>query len=506
MATINVDWSKPDTISATTARTTEQKARDDAQSRLFNPPSGDTYSLTDLPTGAVRRFASGSGWKFQEYNGSTWDDLPLDAANALLAASITPGRLAAQGAQTAGTSPTFTLALTGYALTNYVPFIVKFHAAASAAATLNVNSTGAKSIYRNGAAVSSTNPIVANEMYLCCYDGTQFQLLENKIQAYDLNDQAVTNDKLRDSAATSVIGRSANSTGAPADISATSDGQVLILDGTTLKFDTLKTASIPDGAVTLDKLNIAGGADIGADLADSDTMAVSDASASNANRKFSVSRLWTYISGKITGAVSTVLTSNLTASRAVVSNASGKLAVSAVTSTEIGYLDGVTSAIQTQLDAKAPLASGGSASLSGSNPMIFTSVPAWPVKRVTLMFNGVELPGSPQTAVLRLRTASGAVTTGYSASCSRIDDSVTSLSLSTGFRIITSGSASLHGAITLTRYNTTSDRWYASGVLAGAASFTVLVSGSVNLGGELVGAEMYHSSGSFGGDIRYLFE
>ncbi len=43
----------------------------------------------------------------------------------------------------------------------------------------------------------------------------------------------------------------------------------------------------------------------------------------------------------------------LTASRALVSDGSGKVSVSAVTATELGYLDGVTSAIQTQLNAKA---------------------------------------------------------------------------------------------------------------------------------------------------------
>lgn len=47
----------------------------------------------------------------------------------------------------------------------------------------------------------------------------------------------------------------------------------------------------------------------------------------------------------------------LTANRALITNGSGKVAVSAVTSTELGYLDGVTSAIQTQLNAKANLAS-----------------------------------------------------------------------------------------------------------------------------------------------------
>ena len=54
----------------------------------------------------------------------------------------------------------------------------------------------------------------------------------------------------------------------------------------------------------------------------------------------------------ITGAATTIESDDLTVSRALISNASGKVAVSAVTSVELGYLDGVTSAIQTQLDAK----------------------------------------------------------------------------------------------------------------------------------------------------------
>ncbi len=68
------------------------------------------------------------------------------------------------------------------------------------------------------------------------------------------------------------------------------------------------------------------------------------------------SAIQTQINGKqatVTGAATTITGSNLTASRAVVSNSSGKVAVSAVTSTELGYLDGVTSAVQTQIDTKA---------------------------------------------------------------------------------------------------------------------------------------------------------
>lgn len=58
----------------------------------------------------------------------------------------------------------------------------------------------------------------------------------------------------------------------------------------------------------------------------------------------------------ITGAATTITNSNLTASRALVSDANGKVAVSAVTSTELGYLDGVTSNIQTQLNGTVKLA------------------------------------------------------------------------------------------------------------------------------------------------------
>lgn len=55
----------------------------------------------------------------------------------------------------------------------------------------------------------------------------------------------------------------------------------------------------------------------------------------------------------ITGAATTIVSSNLATNRALISDGSGKVAVSAVTSTELGYLDGVTSSIQTQLNNKA---------------------------------------------------------------------------------------------------------------------------------------------------------
>lgn len=61
---------------------------------------------------------------------------------------------------------------------------------------------------------------------------------------------------------------------------------------------------------------------------------------------------WNNKQATITGAASSITNLNLEVNRAMVSNNSGKVTVSAVTSTELSYLSGVTSAVQTQLDGK----------------------------------------------------------------------------------------------------------------------------------------------------------
>lgn len=102
----------------------------------------------------------------------------------------------------------------------------------------------------------------------------------------------------------------------------------------------------------------------GADLAAGDlptgidAAKIADGSVSNAEFQYIgglTSDAQTQINGKqatITGAATTITSSDLTASKALVSDGSGKVAVSSVTSTELGYVSGVTSAIQTQVDTK----------------------------------------------------------------------------------------------------------------------------------------------------------
>ena len=69
----------------------------------------------------------------------------------------------------------------------------------------------------------------------------------------------------------------------------------------------------------------------------------------------------------ITGGASTIVTTNLTASQALVSDANGKVAVSAVTATELGHLAGVTSSIQTQLSERSPTITGGASTIATAN-------------------------------------------------------------------------------------------------------------------------------------------
>jgi len=74
-------------------------------------------------------------------------------------------------------------------------------------------------------------------------------------QVATIANNAVTNPKLRDSNALSVIGRSANSTGDPADISAVAaSASVLRESGSVLGFGAIATGGITDAAVTYAKI------------------------------------------------------------------------------------------------------------------------------------------------------------------------------------------------------------------------------------------------------------
>lgn len=76
---------------------------------------------------------------------------------------------------------------------------------------------------------------------------------------------------------------------------------------------------------------------------------------------------WSGKQDVISGGASTIASTNLTLNRALTSDASGKVGVSLTTATELGYVSGVTSAIQTQLNAKQATITGGATTIATSN-------------------------------------------------------------------------------------------------------------------------------------------
>ena len=78
---------------------------------------------------------------------------------------------------------------------------------------------------------------------------TTAKIADNAVNTLEIANEAVTNAKLRDSAALSVIGRSANSTGVPADIVAGADGQFLRRSSSVLGFGAIVSDDLPAGTV-----------------------------------------------------------------------------------------------------------------------------------------------------------------------------------------------------------------------------------------------------------------
>lgn len=173
----------------------------------------------------------------------------------------------------------------------------------------------------------------------------------------------------------------------------------------------------------------------GASLSDTDHVVGYSNTNTGGERKWTVANLRNSL---ITGAATTIDTENLAASRALVSNTSGKVDVSVVTSTELGYLDGVTSSIQTQLNAKGP---GTVTSVTGTAPISVS--------------NGTTTPG----------ISIAAATTSSAGSMSSTDKSRLDDAASVNGILKCNGSGDFSAAVAGTDYLTTNGAVKAYGTL-----------------------------------------
>ena len=155
-----------------------------------------------------------------------------------------------------------------------------------------------------------------------------------------------------------------------------------------LATDSVTTAKIADGTLTNSKIASAAAIALSKLAAVTASRAlVSDSGGAIVPSAVTAAEVG-YLDG-VTSAIQTQLNGKqaniaVTANRALASNGSGAVAASAVTATELGYLDGVTSAVQDQLDSKIGTSNVGAvhAGYVNSDASAHTTPAGWLVAHV----------------------------------------------------------------------------------------------------------------------------
>ena len=221
---------------------------------------------------------------------------------------------------------------------------------------------------------------------------TTVKIVDANVTTAKIADANVTTGKLADSAVT---------TAKIADANVTADK---------LASDSVTTAKIADSSITNAKIasdaaiarsKLASGTashviinDVNGVLSSEAQLSLSRGG-SNANLSSASAYSFVHLNSSGNAFTSTLLTG----SRAIVSDANGLPSASSVTSTEVGYLSGVTSAIQTQLDARVSESKfifneTPSGTIDGSNA-VFTLANSPISTKLQVMLNGLVLrPGS----------------------------------------------------------------------------------------------------------------
>jgi hypothetical protein len=335
----NVDATTLDGVDSTSfLRSDTQDSIDDANilrystsnSTAVSPSSGTSPAVTNAPFGVVGwhdlfAFMQNYSVTYEEWNGSSWSSATADLD--LFAQKENQTKTIATGSTP--TKVRWTFNNTAWGLGEYIVIGFTYHTPA-ASKTVTISSSSDDSTYtqRHQSTTSANADVIFFK--IDAYSGDAYLRIE--IERNDTNDLKLSYISLL----TQRSGDQGKGKEQRLPFNWDKDRNIT-LNGT------LNTHTIPGGTGTF-------GLTSQIDTVSSNAAAVETRRVAN-----------------IAGAVSTITTGNLTASRALASDGSGKVAVSAVTSTELGYLDGVTSAIQTQLNAKQATITGAATTIDDTN-------------------------------------------------------------------------------------------------------------------------------------------
>jgi hypothetical protein len=142
-------------VSATASRTYGLQLNSNGQAVVNVPWTNTTYSNT-----SVAEATTGTDTNQRTVTGQLLKQIIQNFSGAL--------------ATTAGTSPAFTLAQTGFVLFTGARVTAKLHAASVASMTLNVNNTGAKPVFSSMSNAAIGTVLPANGVFDFVYDGTNW--------------------------------------------------------------------------------------------------------------------------------------------------------------------------------------------------------------------------------------------------------------------------------------------------------------------------------------------
>jgi hypothetical protein len=317
-------------------------------------------------------------------------------------------------------------------------------------------------------------------------------------------DTLLTFAKLQDADAVSVLGRSANTAGVLDEIAASANDQILRRTGNALNFGGITIGMIADALITYAKLQDGGACSLlGRSTNSSGVLA--DISATTNDR----------LLARVSNALSFV---QLTAG--MVPNSLITLAMMAdlAQSTIIGRASGAGNGVPTALTASQVLTILGfnlpvevaPVTLSGTSTDLATGIPSW-ASHIFVSLNGASTNGT-SNMIIQVGTAGGYVTTGYDGGCSRAVDAgaVSATANSNGFRVTDTNTAAsiTKGVLHLRLHDRTNNIWVASGVFGReAASYQAM--GSIALSGALTQVRWTTAGGTESADagtgaIKYL--